>query len=90
MKTAGGKLSFDHTQCKLKIGQKNASLKYTTSCVVSFKKTGWYECCQTDYNANVDFVISRKCLVEPTGCQQKSLKAMAHCVVASLLIHTQN
>ena len=54
---------------KIDANIKYASLKHTTSCVVSFETTGWYECCQTDYNANVDFDINRKCLVEPTGCQ---------------------
>ena len=48
---------------------KYASLKHTTSCVISFEITGWYECCKTDYNAYDDFDINRKCLVEPTGCQ---------------------
>ena len=47
---------------------KYASLKHTTSCVISFEITGWYECCKTDYNAYDDFDINRKCLVEPTGC----------------------
>jgi len=55
-------LSFDLTQFKLKIGQKN-SRRYKLDAMNAVKQMT-----MNDYNANVDFDINRKCLVEPTGC----------------------
>jgi len=46
-------------------------LKHTEYCKFRFETTGWYDCFQTDYNANIAFDVHKRCVPDPTPCHVK-------------------
>ena len=47
---------------------KYKNLKHTEYCKARFETTGYYDCFQTDYNANIAFDMNKRCVPDPTPC----------------------